>query len=129
MDEDERDAAIAHWDELIHQRSEAKVETQTNRMTKGERTELGMLIRKREKMLKSMADEYGAKRLAEFETQIAAEYSFDQDEVWEAAADAVNKLIAPLQRASQTAMRRAAYPSRIRSKPPLVLVQPWPRTA
>jgi hypothetical protein len=60
-------------------------ETMSNtngQMTKAVRSEICMLLRKREKMLKSVADEYGAKRMAECEAQIAAECSFDQDEVW-----------------------------------------------
>jgi len=55
-------------------------------MTKGERVELGQLIRKREKVMKSMASERAAQMLAEFDRQSAQLYSYDQDEVWKQAA-------------------------------------------
>lgn len=52
-------------------------------MTKSERVELGQLIRKRERVMKSMVSERAAAMLLEFESQCAAIYSFDQDEIWE----------------------------------------------
>lgn len=52
------------------------------KMTRSERADLGQLIRKREKVMKSFAAERAAKMLAEFDAQSAAVYSFDQDEVW-----------------------------------------------
>jgi hypothetical protein len=58
--------------------------TQT-KMTKGERVELGQLIRKREKVMKSFAAERAAQMLAEFDRQSAEIYSFDQDETWKKA--------------------------------------------
>ena len=41
--------------------------TATGAMTKGERTELGQLIRKREKVMKSQAQERSAALIAEFD--------------------------------------------------------------
>ena len=70
-------------------------------MTKGERSELMSLIRKREKVMKSAACERAAKMLAEFEAQSARIYNFNDDEVWrratveaEAAVAQAQKLIA-----------------------------------
>src|SRR4051812_2963912 len=64
-------------------------------MTRAERSELGALIRKREKVLKSQAGGRSARLMAEFETQAAQIYSFNDDEVWakatEAAGEAVKK--------------------------------------
>lgn len=58
-------------------------------MTKGKRTELGQLIRKREKVMKAATDERGAVLLAEFEQQISTIYRYDDDATWKAAfADA-----------------------------------------
>lgn len=58
-------------------------------MTKGERTELGQLIRKREKVMKSQAQERSAALLAEFDQQSAKIYHWDEDAVWrEAQAEA-----------------------------------------
>ena len=72
-----------------------------DRMTRAEREELGQLIRKRERVMKAQVSERGTAMLAEFESQCAAIYSFDQDETWakamqeteKAGADA-NKIIA-----------------------------------
>ncbi len=74
---------------------------QPARMTKGERAELGQLIRKRERVLKAAAEERSAQMLAEFNIQLAAIYRFDDDEVWkeahqaaEVAVNAANEAIA-----------------------------------
>lgn len=53
------------------------------KMTKSERVELGQLIRKRERVMKSFAAERAVNMMAEFDKQSAAVYAFDQDEVWE----------------------------------------------
>jgi hypothetical protein len=57
-------------------------------MTKGERTDLGALIRRREKLAKTAAADRAAELLADLERQLAAIYTYDQDETW-AAANAV----------------------------------------
>lgn len=62
-------------------------------MTKGERSELGQLIRKRERVMKSAAAERAAQMLAEFDRQSAAIYSFDDDEVWAEATRAVEIVV------------------------------------
>lgn len=51
-------------------------------MTRGERTELGSLIRKREKVMKSQAQERSAALIAEFDAQSAKIYHYDDDPVW-----------------------------------------------
>ena len=55
----------------------------TATMTKGERAELGALIRKRERVMKAAARERSSQLIAEFDTQSAQIYSFDDDEVLE----------------------------------------------
>jgi hypothetical protein len=60
----------------------------TNGMTRGEREDLQRLVRQREKVLKSAAKQRSKELLADFESQIAAEYRFDDDAVWAAAAKA-----------------------------------------
>ena len=57
-------------------------------MTKGEREDLQRLIRQREKVQKSAAKARSSELLADFENQIAAEYRFDDDAIWAAAAKA-----------------------------------------
>ena len=54
-------------------------------MTRGERAELTSLLKKQERVLKSAATQRAAELLAEFEEQISAVYSFDDDETWKEA--------------------------------------------
>jgi hypothetical protein len=51
-------------------------------MTKGERDELQRLVRQREKVLKSAAKQRSAELIADFENQLGARYSFDDDKIW-----------------------------------------------
>ncbi len=52
------------------------------KMSKGEREDLQRLVRQREKVLKSAAKLRSTELLADFENQMASEYSFDDDAVW-----------------------------------------------
>jgi hypothetical protein len=54
-------------------------------MTRTERQELLQICRQRERVAKSDAAAVAAKRKADFAAQLAADYSFDQDEVWRQA--------------------------------------------
>lgn len=67
----------------------------SDRMTKGERSELASLIRKRERVLKAAATERSAAMMAEYDRQSAAIYAYDDDDVWkratEIAAEAVKQ--------------------------------------
>lgn len=67
-------------------------------MTKSERTELGQLIRKRERFLKAQAVERSAAMLSEFESKCAAIYSFDQDDVWKESFAEAEKVVADAER-------------------------------
>jgi hypothetical protein len=64
-------------------------------MTKGERSELGALIRKRERVMKSAAAQRAAEMVSELDRQLASIYSFDDDQIWKkavtAAGDAVKE--------------------------------------
>jgi len=71
------------------------------RMTKGERTDLLSLVRKRERVMTAAAHERAASMLADFEKQSASIYSFDDDAVWaeamaraQQAASETGKIIA-----------------------------------
>lgn len=61
------------------------VDAQANRMTKAERGDLLSLIKKRERVMKTMAAERSAEMIAEFEAQAAKIYSFNDDAIWEKA--------------------------------------------
>lgn len=67
-------------------------------MTKGERTELGQLIRKQERVMKAAASERSAKLMAEFEQQMDETFSFNDDAVWKAAFDSAKEIMAEANR-------------------------------
>ncbi len=54
-------------------------------MTRAERTDLGALIRRREKLLKTAAKQRALELMADFERKISAVFSYDDDETWKAA--------------------------------------------
>ncbi len=54
-------------------------------MTRAERADLGALIRRREKLLKTAAKQRAAELMANFEKQISTIFSYDDDEIWKAA--------------------------------------------
>ena len=55
------------------------------RLSRQEAHDLSMLIKDRSKVLKAHAEEQAAVLLADFEVKLAAEYKFDDDEVWKRA--------------------------------------------
>lgn len=59
-----------------------------DRMTKGERDDLVRLVKQREKVAKTAAEQRSAAMLAEFERQISDTHDFNKVEVWKAAVDA-----------------------------------------
>ena len=63
-------------------------------MTKSERVELTQLIRKRERVMRSDAEERAASLVADFERQIAEIYKWDDDEVWKQATLEAEKIVA-----------------------------------
>ncbi len=62
--------------------------TAPSRMTKGERDDLVRLIKQRERVAKTAAEQRSAAMLAEFEQQISAKHAFATNEVWRAATAA-----------------------------------------
>ena len=62
-------------------------------MTKGERADLTRLVRQRERLMKTLASQRSAELLADFERQVGAIYSFDDDETWKAAHAAADKAV------------------------------------
>ncbi len=77
----------------------------TATMTKDEREDLQRLVRQREKVMKSAAKQRSAELLADFDNQLGAEYSFDDDEVW---AEAQKLAEAAVARANADIARRWA---------------------
>lgn len=66
-------------------------------MTRAERQELGALVRKREKVMKTEASKRAKQMLAEFEEQVSAIYSFDDDEIWAEATEQAKAAVASAQ--------------------------------
>ena len=75
-----------------------------NAMTKGEREDLIRLIKQREKVAKTAAEQRSAAMLAEFEQQVSAVHAFDTNDVWRAAVEAA-------QAAAKEAMKKVAAES------------------
>lgn len=61
-------------------------------MTRGDIANLERLIRKQERVLNAATDQRAAELKADFEAQMAARYSFDQDEVWKEAYSLVKQI-------------------------------------
>lgn len=59
-----------------------------HRMTKGERDDLVRLIKQRERVAKTAAEQRSAAMLAEFEQKVSALHTFATNDVWKAAVDA-----------------------------------------
>jgi len=62
-----------------------------NAMTKGEREDLIRLIKQREKVAKTAAEQRSAAMLAEFEREVSAVHAFATNEVWRASVEAAQK--------------------------------------
>ena len=75
-----------------------------NAMTKGEREDLLRLIKQREKVAKTAAEQRSAAMLADFEREVSAVHAFATNEVWRASVEAA-------QAAAKEAMERIATES------------------
>jgi hypothetical protein len=74
-------------------------------MSRAEREDLQRLVRQREKVLKSAAKQRSAELIADFENQLGAEYSFDDDDVWREATQTAEQEI---EKANSRIARRCA---------------------
>lgn len=63
-------------------------------LTRSEREDMLKLVRQRERVAKTAAGARSAQLLAEFEAQLDRRYSYDEDEVWEAATAAAKEVVA-----------------------------------
>jgi len=88
-------------------------------MTKGERDDLHRLVRQREKVRKSNAKLRSKELLADFENEMAAQYSFDDDSVWEQATKAAEVEVAKAQKRVAARCLELGIPERF--APSLVL--------
>src|SRR5687767_8103698 len=72
-------------------------------LSRNETHDLGMIIKDRAKVLKAHIEAEKTKVLADFEQQIAAVYTFDQDEIWKAATE---KALEVVKEAQETIAKR-----------------------
>ncbi len=84
----------------------------TGAMTKGEREDLQLLIRQREKVLKSAARQRSTELLADFENQMGQEFAFDQDHVWKAATEIAEREVQKAQKVVAARCRDLGIPDR-----------------
>jgi hypothetical protein len=75
------------------------------RMNKGEREDLLRLVKARERVAKTAAEQRSAAMLAEFEQHVTTQHTFDSNEVWKAATDAA---IEAAKKANETILAEAA---------------------
>lgn len=66
-------------------------------MTRAEAQNLGALIRKQERLLKTSLEQRAAEVMADFEAQLCRTYSFDEDEVWAEARRLANEAVTDAQ--------------------------------
>jgi hypothetical protein len=80
------------------------------KLTRTETHDLSMIIKDRTKVLKAHAEEQAAACMAEFEAKLAAEYSWDQDEVWKSATLEAQKVIEEAQKKVAEQCERLGIP-------------------
>lgn len=80
-------------------------------MTKGERAELGSLIRKREKVMKMGARERSAALLAEFDAASAKIFHWDEDAVWQRAQAEAERAVKAAQESVEQRCRDMGIPA------------------
>jgi hypothetical protein len=81
-------------------------------MTKSEREDLQRLVRQREKVQISAAKQRSAELLADFENQMASQFSFDDDTVWKQAYEAAEREVAKAQERIATRCQEMGIPRR-----------------
>ena len=81
-------------------------------LTHKEADNLCRIIRQREKLAKTMAKERSASLKAKVEEQLNAIYSFDQDETWESAHDAAEKVVEEARRTVAERCKELGIPAR-----------------
>ena len=81
-------------------------------MSARERSDLQLLLRQREKVLKGTAKQRSAELLADFENHLGQQYSFDQDKVWKAAAVLAKTEIEKANRAIAAQCAKLGIPAR-----------------
>ena len=66
---------------------------ESRKLSRNETHDLSMIIKDRTKVLRAHAEEQAAACMADFERQMAASYTFDQDEVWRKATQEAQRVV------------------------------------
>ncbi|MFI4935206.1 MAG: hypothetical protein ACHP7N_11340 [Caulobacterales bacterium] len=80
------------------------------KLTAREAEQLAKLVHPRIKVLKAAAKEWAQRAKADFEAEIAAQYAFDDDEVWEAAAKSAGEAVKSAQAVISARCRELGIP-------------------
>jgi hypothetical protein len=84
----------------------------TERMTKGEREELQALVRQRQKVFNTAAEQRAAELLADFDNQLGSQYAFNDDAVWEKATKEAEHEVEKAKRKIAARCRELGIPER-----------------
>lgn len=85
---------------------------QARKLSRHETHDLGMIIKDRAKALKAHVEQQKAACIAEFEAQMASEYRFDQDEVWQQVTKHAMEVVADAQVRILERCKELGIPSR-----------------
>lgn len=73
------------------------MDEEPRKLSRNERHDLSMIIKDRTKVLRAHAEAQAAACLADFETKMATVHTFDQDEVWQKATEAAQRVVSESQ--------------------------------
>ena len=97
-------------------------------LRKAETLSLQTLIRQLEKLLKSAAAQRSAELMADFERQLASEYSWDQDEIWHQAFDTAKRALAEAKAIIATRCEELGIPAQFAPRARHLLACARPKT-
>lgn len=80
-------------------------------MTKSERDQLLSLVKKRERVMRTMAQERSAALLADFDAQAAKVYHWDEDETWKAVMEDAEALVRRMEERIAAVCRKRGIPA------------------
>jgi hypothetical protein len=92
-------------------------------MTKGEREELKSLVRQRAKVARSLAAQRAAELRSDFERQLDASYSYDQDAIWQESYKVAKQVADEAQERVHARCRELGIPDEFAPK----IVMGWAR--
>jgi len=87
------------------------VNEEPRRLSRNETHDLSMIIKDRTKVLRAHAEEQAAACLADFETKMAAIYTWDQDETWKKATEEAMKVVQDSQKAIAARCKELGIPA------------------